>query len=60
MLQSLFFKHFKDDIGGRYPCAAPLVKTEQKEIFVASFLHGSAQMCLYQTPGSRQPHVTVL
>ena len=27
-------------------------------IFVACFLHSSAQMCLYQTPGRRPPRVT--
>ena len=26
--------------------------------FVACFLHSSAQMCLYQTPGRRQPRIT--
>ena len=26
--------------------------------FVACFLHSSAQMCLYQTPGRRQPPIT--
>ena len=28
------------------------------EIFVACFLNGSAQMCLYQTPGRRPPPIT--
>ena len=27
-------------------------------IFVACFLHSSAQMCLYQTPGRRPPRIT--
>ena len=28
-------------------------------IFIACFLHGSTQMCLYQTPGRRPPRITV-
>ena len=28
------------------------------EIFVSWFLHSSAQMCFYQTLGSRQPHIS--
>ena len=28
------------------------------ELFVACFLHSSAQMCLYQTPGRRPPRIT--
>ena len=29
-----------------------------QEFFVACFLHSSAQMCLYQTPGRRPPPIT--
>ena len=31
---------------------------EGSRIFVACFLHSSAQMCLYQTPGRRPPRIT--
>ena len=31
---------------------------EGSRIFVTSFLHSSAQMCLYQTPGRRPPPIT--
>ena len=31
---------------------------EGSRIFVACFLHSSAQMCLYQTPGRRPPPLT--
>ena len=31
---------------------------EGSRIFVAFFLHSSAQMCLYQTPGRRPPPIT--
>ena len=31
---------------------------EGSRIFVACFLHSSAQMCLYQTPGRRPPPIT--
>ena len=31
---------------------------EKSRIFVACFLHSSAQMCLYQTPGRRPPPIT--
>ena len=31
---------------------------EGSSIFVACFLHSSAQMCLYQTPGRRPPPIT--
>ena len=31
---------------------------EGSTIFVACFLHSSAQMCLYQTPGRRPPPIT--
>ena len=31
---------------------------EGSRIFAACFLHGSAQMCLYQTPGRRPPPIT--
>ena len=31
---------------------------EGSRIFVACFLHSSAQMCLYQTPGRRPPPMT--
>ena len=31
---------------------------EGSRIFFACFLHGSAQMCLYQTPGRRPPPIT--
>ena len=31
---------------------------EGLRIFVACFLHSSAQMCLYQTPGRRPPPIT--
>ena len=44
---NFFSKTVEEDIGGRYRRAAPVVKTEQKEIFVADFLHSSAQMCFY-------------
>ena len=32
---------------------------EGSRIFVARFLHSSAQICLYQTPGRRPPPITV-
>ena len=31
---------------------------EGSRIFVACFLHNSAEMCLYQTPGRRPPPIT--
>ena len=31
---------------------------EGSRIFVACFVHSSAQMCLYQTPGRRPPPIT--
>ena len=31
---------------------------EGSRTFVASFLHSSTQMCVYQTPGRRPPHIT--
>ena len=31
---------------------------EGSRIFVACFLHSSDQMCMYQTPGRRPPHIT--
>ena len=31
---------------------------EGSRIFVACFLHSSAQMCVYQTPGRRPPPIT--
>ena len=31
---------------------------EGSRFFVACFLHSSAQMCLYQTPGGRPPRIT--
>ena len=37
MLQITFFKIVKEDIGGSYPRAAPVVKTEQKENVVTNF-----------------------
>ena len=60
MLQSFLSKTFGEGIGGRYPCAASVVETEQKGSFVAYFLHSRAQMCFYQTLGSRQPHITAV
>ena len=30
----------------------------ERRTFVACFLHSSAQMCLYQTPGGRPPRIT--
>ena len=30
----------------------------ERRTFVACFLHSSAQMCLYQTPGGRPPPIT--
>ena len=35
-----------------------LPSERDREFFVACFLHSSAQMCLYQTPGRRRPPVT--
>ena len=37
MLQSLFSEIFKEDIGGRYPRAAPVVTTERKDICFRPF-----------------------
>ena len=34
------------------------VIVEGSRIFVACFLHSSAKMCLYQTPGRRPPPIT--
>ena len=31
---------------------------EESRFFVACFVHSSAQMCLYQTPGRRPPPIT--
>ena len=44
----------------RYPRAAPVMKTERKDNCVANFLHRSAQVCFYHTPGLRQPHITTV
>ena len=35
-----------------------LPSERDREFFVACFLHSSAQMCLYQTPGRRPPPIT--
>ena len=60
MLLSLFSDIFREYIGGRYPSVASDVKTERKDIFVTYFPHSSGQRCFYQTPGSRQPHITAV
>ena len=36
----------------------PSERDRDRGIFVACFLHSSAQMCLYQTPGRRPPRIT--
>ena len=35
-----------------------LLSERDRDFFVACFLHSSAQMCLYQTPGRRPPRMT--
>ena len=35
-----------------------LFPSERDRVFVACFIHSSAQMCLYQTPGRRPPRIT--
>ena len=43
MLQSIVLKKSKEDIGGRYPRSAPVVKTEQNGCFIYVLLnHASA------------------
>ena len=60
MLLSLLPETLLEDIVKRYHRAAPELKTERKDNFVAYVLHSSAQMCFYDTPGSRQPHITAV
>ena len=47
MLLSLFSEILQEDIVPRYPRAAPVVKTERKDNFVAYFLHSSAQINVF-------------
>ena len=44
MLLSLLSDILQEEIVQRYPRAAPVVKTERKDKFVANFLHSSAQI----------------
>ena len=60
MLLISFSEILQEDIVRRYPCAAPVVKTERKDNFVSYFLCSSAQMYFYHTPGLHQPHITVV
>ena len=60
MRRSFVSEILQEDIVRRSPRAAPAVKTERKDNCVAYFLHSSAQMCSYHTPGLRQPHITAV
>ena len=57
MLVSLFSKIFKDEIGGRYPRAAPVVKTKRKDILSPIF-YTAAPKCVFIRRLPRASHIS--